>query len=98
MPFKVNVIYSNVISVSFVLFLHQYLDYIRDIIEPPMSEDMSMYFPEVVQHQFGFSTGSAYGPRDQEPNYFGKKRIGRPHQSRIEYVQSILCHVAPEVT
>ena len=64
------------------------MDYIRDIIEPPMSEDMSIYFPEVVQHQFGFSTGSAYGPRDHEPNYFVKHVYGCLCKSVIVHIIS----------
>ena len=35
--------------------------------------DMSIYFPEGIESQFGFSAGSNYGLRDQEPNHFGKK-------------------------
>ena len=35
--------------------------------------DMSIYFPEGIESQFGFSAGSSYGFRDQEPNHFGKK-------------------------
>lgn len=48
----------------------------RDMIEQAMPDcpadwDMSMYFPGVIQNQFGFSTGSSYGPpRDQEASYF----------------------------
>ena len=49
------------------------------MLEPaPMADwdmwDMSIYFPEGIESQFGFSAGSSYGFRDQEPsNHFGKK-------------------------
>lgn len=55
----------------------------RDMIEQAMPDcpadwDMSMYFPGIIQNQFGFSTGSSYGPpRDQEASYFGKDTIER---------------------
>ena len=73
------------------------MDYIRDVIEPPMSEDMSIYFPEVVQQQFGFSTGLAYGPRDQEPNYLGKERINKTQGTK--YIKATLtCHLVQKVS
>ena len=45
------------------------------MIEPAMPDwrDMSIYFPGAIQNQFGFSAGTSYGQRDQEPNYFGKQ-------------------------
>lgn len=63
---------------------------LRDMLEPaPIADwdmwDMSIYFPEGIESQFGFSAGSSYGFRDQEPsNHFGLQACAWPSCVRQE--------------